>query len=233
MDYLFMLLISFIAGFQAQGQADYTSWNQLLNKFVDASGNVDYTNLKKDRTNLDQIVTQFSIVKLQNSWNRNDQLAFWINAYNAFTLQIIVENYPISSIQNLDGGKTWDVKRFIIDGTKYSLNQIENDIIRAKFNDPRIHFAVNCGAKSCPPLLNAAYEGNKLGQQLENQTKKFVNNTSFNSLSKTSVNVSKIFDWYKSDFDALISFLNKYSNSTINKNAKITFQDYDWSLNRR
>jgi hypothetical protein len=230
---LLLLAILIFTGLQVSGQPDYKPWDQLLSKYVNVSGNVDYAGLKKDEATLDKIVDQFSKTKIDKSWSKNDQLAFWINAYNAFTLQLITDNFPIKSIQNLDGGKTWDVKRFIIDGSKYSLNQIENDIIRSKFNDARIHFAVNCGAKSCPPLLNGAFFGNKLDQQLEDQAKKFINNQSYNKISSTSLSISKIFDWYKADFGILISFLNKLSKVKINPNTKISFKEYDWSLNGR
>ncbi|MBK8705831.1 MAG: DUF547 domain-containing protein [Saprospiraceae bacterium] len=110
-------------------------------------------------------------------------MAFWINVYNVFTIKLIADNYPLKSIMNLDGGKTWDVERIKIGGELYSLNQIENEIIRPQFKDPRIHFALNCAAKSCPPLYDKAYLPSQLDQQLDERTRSFVNSTN-NELSE-------------------------------------------------
>ena len=145
---------------------------------------------------------------------------------------MITENYPISSILKLDGGKTWDVRRIKIGDKSYSLNNIENDILRPEFKDPRIHFAVNCAAKSCPPLWNHAYNVNNLESTLQARTREFINNKAFNSISRDQVEVSKIFEWYASDFGALIPFLNKYSNTQIGSNASIRYSEYNWDLNK-
>ena len=158
-------------------------------------------------------------------------MAFWINAYNAFTVKLIVDNYPVASITKLDGGKPWDRKWIKIGDKTYSLNNIENDILRPQFKDARIHFAVNCAAQSCPPLLNKAWTADNLESNFEKQAKAFVNNPKFNTISAKNVKVSKIFDWYKADFGNLIDFLNKYASTNINGNAKVEYVEYDWALN--
>lgn len=227
------IIFVFLLGFTNYtfGQLDFTKWDAFLKKHVNASGDVHYKAIKADIKSIDLITNELSAKKVSSSASKNDQLAYWINVYNAYTVKLIADNYPISSIQKLDGGKPWDVKRITIEGSKYSLNQIENDIIRATFKDARIHFAVNCGAKSCPPLLNGAYFGKTLDTQLESQTKKFVNNTKYQSIKASQVNISKIFEWYGADFGNIIVFLNKYSQTKIDANATIKFQEYDWSLN--
>lgn len=225
----FLLSISLISSIYAQ--PDYRSWDGFLRKYVSASGEVNYSKIKSNKSELDNIIKSFSTVNIGSSWNKNEQLAYWINAYNAFTIKLIADNYPLSSIQNLDGGKTWDVMRISIGGKKYSLNNIENDIIRKQFKDARIHFAVNCGAKSCPPLLNAAFLPSTLEAQLENQTKKIFTTSKLQQLSASKVKLSKIMDWYASDFGNLIDFINKYSNIKINAKAKIEYLNYDWTLN--
>jgi len=214
-----------------QAQPDYTSWDTFLKKYVSVSGDVDYKSIKANRKELDAITKSFSAVSVLPSWSKNDQLAFWINAYNIFTIQLIVDNYPIKSIQNLDGGKTWDVKRITMNGKKYSLNNIENDIIRPQFKDARIHFAVNCAAKSCPPILNAAFFGKSLDTQLEAVTKKFINNSKFQTIAASKLTLSKIFDWYAVDFGDINTFVNKYSTVKVNKNTVVIFKEYDWTLN--
>ncbi|MBK9742889.1 MAG: DUF547 domain-containing protein [Saprospiraceae bacterium] len=137
----------------------------------------------------------------------------------------------MSSIQDLDKGKTWDVKRITVNGKKYSLNNIENDIIRKQFKDPRIHFALNCGAISCPPLLNKAYLPKTLDVQLETQTKNFFTNKLYQQISPTTAKISKIMDWYKSDFGNIVNFINKYAIVKVSIKTKIEYLPYDWALN--
>ena len=132
---------------------------------------------------------------------------------------------------DLDGGKTWDVKWIDIGDKKYSLNQIEHEIIRPQFNDARIHFAVNCAAKSCPPLYNRAYTETNVNDYLEKRTKLFINDRNFNQIVPMGAKVSKIFEWYKEDFGDLRDYINKYSKTKLNRAAQIDFKEYDWSLN--
>jgi hypothetical protein len=224
---IFALLFIATATF---AQPNYDAFNAFLQKNVSSTGKVDYKNIKKNRTDFDKILTTLAAKTPEKSWSKNDQLAYWINVYNAYTIKLIVDNYPVKKITDLDGGKPWDVKRIELAGSKYSLNQIENEIIRPQFKDARIHFAINCAAKSCPPLLNKAFYSATLQSQLDSQTKKFVL-SSANVLDAKTVKVSKIFDWYKIDFGVLTDFLNKYATVKVNKDAKIEFQDYNWNLN--
>jgi len=230
MRLLFIFFILFVSNI-VHAQPDYKPWDVFLKKYVSASGEVDYKSIKANKKELDGITKTFSTTAAISTWNKYDQLAFWINVYNAFTIDLIVNNYPIKSIQNLDGGKPWDVKRITIAGKKYSLNNIENDIIRTQFKDARIHFAVNCGAKSCPPLLNGAFFGKSLETQLDAVTKKFINNSKFQTITVSKLALSKIFDWYAVDFGDINTFVNKYSVIKVNKNAALSFKEYDWLLN--
>ncbi len=204
---------------------------QLLQKYVSDEGKVNYKGLKLERKRLEEICQSLSSGEVAAGAPRNEQMAYWINVYNLFTIKLIVDNYPITSIQKLDNGKTWDVARIPIGEKKYSLNDIENKILRTKFKDARIHFALNCGAKSCPPLYNRAWKADNLEANLAQRTVKFINNQKFNKLAQTEIKIAKIFDWYQTDFGSIIDFLNKYSVTKINKNAKIVFLDYDWTLN--
>lgn len=209
----------------------HEAWDVLLKKYVSASGKVNYKGFKSDKNKLEDYLKTLSNNAPESAWPKAEQMAFWINAYNAYTIKLIVDNYPLSSITKLDGGKPWDQKWIKIGGKTYSLNNIENDILRPQFKDARIHFAINCAAKSCPPLLNAAWTANNLNNNLDAQAKKFINNTTFNKLSEKKAEVSKIFDWYKEDFGNLIAFLNKYANTKAGAKAKVSFLEYDWALN--
>ncbi len=206
-------------------------FDALLKKYVSSSGVVNYQGFKKEEIRLDAYLKVLEKTNIEKTWSRNKTLAFWINAYNANTIKLILKNYPLKSIMDLNNGKPWDVKWIKIDLRTLSLNNIENDIIRPKYKEPRIHFAVNCAAKSCPPLLNRAWTESNLNSNLERQTKSFINNSKYNTITAGNVEVSKIFDWYGKDFGDLKSYLNKYSNTTIGAGTSINFKTYNWNLN--
>jgi len=203
-------------------------WDQLLRNYVSKTGKVNYKGLKGEKGRLDTYIKLLSENKPNGEWSRNEQLAYWINVYNANTVKLILENYPLKSITDL--GKPWDKKFILVGKTVYTLNQIENEIIRPVFQEPRIHFAVNCAAKSCPPLLNEAFTSEKLNSQLQKQTQAFINSSS-NSISTGKIELSKIFEWYGEDFGDLAAFVQKYTQTTIRENAKVSFKEYDWALN--
>jgi hypothetical protein len=213
---------------EAPTSVSHEIWDQLLQKYVSKTGKVNYNGLKGEMSQLDSYIKLLNSTYPNEKWSRNEQLAYWINVYNANTVKLILVNYPIKSITDL--GKPWDKKFINVGKISYSLNQIENEIIRPVFQEPRIHFAVNCAAKSCPPLLNEAFTAEKLNNQLDKQTRAFIN-SSANKIAERNVEVSKIFDWYGEDFGELIAYLNKYATTPINESAKISFKEYDWALN--
>lgn len=214
-----------------QDGISHAAFDSILQQYVSAKGRVNYKGLKAHKSDLDAYCQTLSENPVQEDWSREEQMVYWINAYNAFTLQLIVTHYPIKSILNLDGGKTWDVKRIKIGGEKYSLNNIENDILRPLFKDARIHFAINCAAKSCPPLLNRAYTAKNLETDLDARTKAFINDPAFNQFSAGKASVSKIFEWYAVDFGNLNKFLNRYVKQQLKGNTTVLFMEYDWGLN--
>ncbi len=209
---------------------NYDAWNALLGKYVAADGRVDYKGLKADSAALNRVTEAFSAQTPTDNWSTNQRLAFWINVYNAFTIKLIVDNYPVGSITKLDGGKPWEVKRVRIGGTAYSLNQIENDIIRPQFKDARIHFALNCAAKSCPPLYNKAFLPSTLDKQLDQRTRAYLHPFT-KGWNASTVELSKIFEWYREDFEDLTIFLKKYTGVKIAPGAAITYSEYNWDLN--
>jgi len=211
----------------------HEKWDGLLGKHVSEEGVVDYRGFQKDTAQLNAYLKMLAQHTPAKSWGRNEKMAYWINAYNAFTVKLILDNYPLKSIRDLDHGAVWDRKWIELGGQTYSLNQIEHEILRKRFPDPRIHFAVNCAAASCPPLLNGAYVAGKLDAQLERQTKAFIGSHTYNKLAPQKVIVSKIFDWYGEDFGELIPFLNRYTEMSINRRAEIQFREYDWALNEQ
>jgi len=211
----------------------HDQWNQLLQTYVSTSGKVDYAGLKSQTDKLDAYLAALSGSVPSESDLSAKAKAFWMNAYNAFTVKLILNNYPVGSITDLHGGKPWDQKWIKLGAKTYSLNNIEHDILRPKFKDGRVHFAVNCAAKSCPKLSNQAFTATNSEQMLNSLTKSFINNKAANTIEKGSVALSKIFDWYGEDFGDLISFLNKYSSTKIANDAAISFRDYNWALNSK
>ena len=196
----------------------HASVNSLLTKYVTDEGVVNYKGFKTEHNKLKTYITFLETHSPEVNWSKNEKLAYWINLYNSLTIDLLLDNYPIASITK-------------IEGKDYTLNEIENKIIRPIFNEPRIHFAVNCGAKSCPKLLNEAFTGDKLEAQLQKQTIAFINNSIENQLTTSSAQISKIFEWYAADFGEIVPFLNKYSDIKVKLNAKISYSEYNWQLN--
>lgn len=209
----------------------HETWDQLLRQHVSAEGKVNYKGFQKSKAKLNTYLDDLAKNPVQDSWSKAEKMAYWINAYNAFTIKLIVDHYPTTSITKLYEGKPWDVKWIKLGDKTYSLNNIENDILRPQFKDARIHFALNCAAKSCPPLLNRAWTAENLEETLDQRAKAFINNPQFNKINADEVQLSKIFDWYASDFGNVIDFLNQYATKKINAKATVKYTEYDWALN--
>jgi hypothetical protein len=233
---LFVSVCSF-----AQKAPSHQQWDKLLKKHVNASGMVNYKGFQKDKAEVDAYLKMLSDNAPQNSWSENEQKAYWINAYNAFTVALIIKHYPVKSIKDI-GGKIykvntpWDIKFITIGGKKYDLNNIEHGILRKKFDDPRIHFALVCASISCPKLQRDAYTGVQLNAQLDDAGKEFLNDRSKNRISANKAELSKYFSWYKGDFTkngSLAEFINKYSQTKMDGNTKVSSIDYNWNLNEQ
>lgn len=242
MKHLLTLILALVISFNANANTDLTnfnnSYNELLKQYVKNDrvkentklALVDYKNLKSDKILLK---TSNLIKKVKvSTLSKDDQLAFWINAYNFYTIELIASNYPVKSIKDLGSffNSVWDKHKFEVEGKQYSLNNIEHSIIRPVFKEPRTHFALVCASISCPDLLNEAYKGEILDKQLDQQTKKFLNNDTKGVIVKSGmVKVSKLFRWYKQDFydkNPLV-FIQDYKNI----NYIHGYLPYNWNLN--
>jgi hypothetical protein len=227
------LFFLFALGVQTivEAQLDHSAFDSLLKKHVSSDGKVDYKGLSIEKAALEAYIKTLSDNTPSATSSKTDKMVFWINAYNALTLKLILSNLPLKTITALDKGKTWDVRRFKIGDKTLSLNDIENTILRP-MGDARIHFAINCAAKSCPPLLNAAFTSETLEAKLEARTISFVNNPKAVAQTATGLKVAKIFDWYGKDFTpSVVVFINKYAKKKAAKTAKLEYFEYDWSLN--
>jgi hypothetical protein len=226
------LTLFIVFGSTAENPIDNSLWDELLREYVSADGRVNYNGIKSDEAKLDKYLKILDDHVPEKTWEENEKLAFWINAYNAFTIALIIDHYPIKSIMAID--KAWDQKFIQLGGKVYSLNEIEHEIIRKQFDEPRIHFALVCAAISCPVLRNESYEPEKLDEQLEQQGLKFINDPDKNIISSKKATVSQLFNWFKEDFTkkgTLVDYLNQFSEKKLSQGAKINFMEYDWGLN--
>lgn len=232
-------------------RVDHSTWDWLLQKYVDRDGMVDYDSWKAsepDRRALKQYLGTLSAADVSARTTRQGKLAYWINAYNALTVQGILDVYPTSSIRNhtakLIGYNIWDDLLLPVDNRKYSLNQIEHKILR-KLGEPRIHFAIVCASIGCPRLLNRAYTSGSLELQLaENTGDFFARQRNFQvDLANRKVRVSSILDWFGEDFGPTprkgLAGLAKYMPDEATRKLiasadfSVSHLDYDWSLNEQ
>ncbi len=237
--YFILLLMSFNS--IGQSKFDHSLFDQILKKHV-INGYVDYKAIKME-SKLDEYLSKLSSANI-SQFSKDEQLAFWINAYNAYTIKLIVDKYPVKSIKDIGFSliaSPWDRQFAFAAGKKYSLNNIEHDIIRKNFNEPRIHFVLVCAAISCPPLRSEAFTGSMLNDQFEDQVQKFFGDKSKNYIDKNKkqIYVSSIMDWYKNDFEKtgnykenIWNYFPKELRSGENsKDYSVKYLDYDWSLN--
>jgi Protein of unknown function, DUF547 len=237
--------------------------------YVDGSGMVDYQGLKADRVKLDAFVESLGEVSeaSYNKWPNTRKIAFWINAYNALTLRAIIDHYPIkssfaksviypkNSIRQIPG--VWDKLKFKVMGRELTLEHIEHRILRKQFNEPRIHMALVCAAKSCPPLRMEPYKGARLSAQLDDQAQKFLRkSTNFRiDHNNNRIYISPIFKWFGDDFLSNYGVKENYSGHSESETAvrryinsflkqedrdflkgsdfPIHYLKYDWSLNEK
>ncbi len=219
----------------------HQQFSTILQKYVSVTGRVNYRRLQQDTLNLNQYLNNLSRNPPGANWSSPEKLAFWINAYNAFTLQLVLRHYPVKSIKDIGSkfqipfvNSVWDIAFINIGDNKMTLNQIEHQILRKEFKEPRIHFAIVCASVSCPKLRREAYTGAALQQQLDDQARSFINDATRNQLQPDKIKISKIFSWFQGDFtrkEPLTNYLNRYSQIKINANARVSTLTYNWSLN--
>ena len=237
---------------------NYAAFDALLAKYVKwnskgVASAVDYDGFAKDRAKLNVVLEEFSAVSQAqyNKFSRDQQLAFLINAYNGFTIELILTKYPdLESIKDLGGlfsGSPWSKELFTLLGKKRNLDWIEHTRIRAKgvFDEPRIHFVVNCASIGCPALRPEAMKAAKLEKQLADSSRRFFSDRSRNRYDKSSqsLKITKLLDWYEEDFEPVKKFLATYAKQLADDPADqerikagsvdYSFLSYDWKLNKQ
>lgn len=215
-------------------KVDHSAWDAILSANVSADGKVNYAGIKEDPT-FQGYLDLLSANHPDETWSKEDGMSFWINAYNAFTVKLITDNYPLASIMDLDGGKVWDRSWIQIGDMTYTLGEIENKQLREGYGDARIHFAINCASFSCPPLLNKAFTPDNLEDELNNTTNAFLADAERNNFEDpANPKLSKIFEWYADDFTTdgtLIDYLNGFLTAPLAAGANVSYLEYNWNLN--
>ncbi len=221
----------------------HASWDSLLRKHVDDQGLVNYQGMTADSSLLKEYLQLLAENPPNNqSWSEAEQMAYWINAYNAFTIKLVVDHYPITGLKEIKNGvpfvnSVWDIKFFEIGGEAFDLNNIEHGILRKEYSDPRIHFALVCASLSCPKLQRFAFTADRLEEQLDQASREFVNDTFRNNIYENPIQLSKILSWYWMDFrdtyDSRYDFIQQYAESPIDTENDIKFLDYNWRLNEQ
>lgn len=222
---------------------DHQVLDDLLKAHVD-KGRIDYAGLKRKEQRLKAYLDALAALKVEDH-SRDQLLAMYINAYNAATLKLILEYYPgLKSIKEIPSSRRWKDARWQVAGQTLSLDALEHEVLRAKFTEPRIHFAIVCASVGCPDLRPEAYTGDRIEQQLQDQARQFharPRNFRWDEPSRT-LYLSAIYEWFSDDFEqpggSVIAYATRFADAPTAEaitrqadNVKIKYLDYDWSLN--
>ncbi len=233
----FLICLSLAAAVSSAQRFDFSIYDELLTKHVEA-GRVDYSALQADQAGLNDFLIRAGKLSGEDfsRWPENYQLAFLINLYNAATLRLVLEHYPVAGIKEIGTffKGPWDQPVVPMFGKTVTLNELEHGIIRKQYNEPRVHMALVCAAKGCPPLRSEAYMAEKLDKQLDDQSRRYLSGPAglVVNPAKGEARISAIFKWYGRDFSSVPAFVEQYSGESI-RGLKIRYLKYDWSLNER
>ncbi len=219
---------------------NHTALTNVLQTFVNAEGKVDYEGLKANRAPLDEYLKTTSVVSLFefSAWDVNTQIAFLINVYNAETLQLIIDHYPVASIKKIGAlfKTAWEINSVQLFGVETNLDHLEHGILRENYSEERIHFALVCASLGCSPLRTEAYIGSQLNRQLNDQALRFMSQADKNRIEGKNLYLSPIFDWFEEDFTRDGKTISEYVSPYMlgdTKGKKIKFTNFNWDLNKQ
>lgn len=230
----FLLVLPLAPTFTSSNEF-HADFDNVLKAYV-SDGKVNYTDLKKNRAQLDAYLAKLASIHESTfvTWSEKERLAYLINLYNAATLQLVINHYPVRSIKRIRTffKGPWDQPVVSLFDKKITLKNLENDIIRKEYKEPRIHMALVCAAKGCPPLRMEPYMAERLDNQLDDQSKEYLSSPVGMRIDEQErkVYLSSIFKWYQKDFPSVVAFAEKYSGVKLD-GFSVHWLDYDWSLN--
>ncbi len=238
-----LLTLSLLLLFSATAQAfdhSHGILNAVLKTYVNKEGMVNYKSLRGNRAGLDSYLEATAAVSKSeyDGWSEKQKLAFLINIYNAETLQLIIDNYPTTSIKKIGSilRGPWDQKVVELFGETTTLNHVEHEILRKDFSEPRIHFAIVCAAMGCPPLRAEAFTPDQVDTQMNEQAKIFMAQSEKNRIEGDTLYLSQIFKWFAGDFIKPGLSIDQYVDPFIegtSSGKSVKYTDYDWSLNQQ
>lgn len=254
--FISFLVAQAVSGYALDKPYDHSAWDQFLTRFVNADGQVDYRGVKENPELLNAYLKQLEEVALSQLelWPREEEIALWMNAYHAAAVKVIVDHYPVDSILDIPGA--WEKKTIFVGGRRFSMNDIHRRKLMETFGDEKVHFALSCTAKSCPPFPRESFKGPTVEGQLYLAAKAFINNEFFTEIipDKKRVRLSKIFEWHQMDFildfgraeevkgfsrteEAMLAFVAYYLDDLAkiqfleSRNYKVKYLKFDWALN--
>lgn len=232
--FLFLLFFAAFVNAQTHSAKFYSRASSFFGKYVH-DGRVDYAAIKKNPRAMQEVISTLASFDLESLTDANGEKAFWINAYNLLVISSVVSRYPVKSPLDVSG--FFDRAQHRVAGNSLTLNGIENDKLRKKYNDARIHFALVCAAKGCPTLLNQAYHSESLDEQLDLRARATLNDAAYVRANPGArkILLSEIFRWYEADFASggrtVIDYINQYRTEKIPIDFSIDLIPYDWTLN--
>jgi hypothetical protein len=224
---LFLFLVSGLAF----TQPEHDLWSEVLQSYVSEDGRVNYKALKDNPVGLNTYLSDLEREPPKDNWTKEEVLSYWINAYNAYTVKLILDFYPVNSIKDIK--RPWSREFIPHEDRSISLNYIEHQILR-NLGEPRIHFAIVCASVSCPILRNEAYIPEQIDKQLHAATRTFLNDSSKNTFGTNRAEISKIFKWFSKDFKTsggVLNFIKAYKSTGITKSSQLYYKNYSWDLN--
>ena len=241
---LSFLIVNFFGQLLGQNHQELHRPFDILLQIYVTGNRFDYARMLNNPRDLERLSDYIDNLELLDptEWSKDEALAYWINLYNAATIELVLTKYPVKSIKDIGGlfSSPWKKKVVKVNNRELSLDEIENDIIRTQFTDARIHFALNCAAIGCPPLNKKAFTDDSLDTQLEAAVNNALANEFWLQVTEQEIRVSKIFDWYEKDFisyaGSVREFIAKYrekdKEAILDATRKLKYLDYDWKLNK-
>lgn len=212
-------------------KVDFTEWSTLLRRNTSVNGTIDYSGFKLDKNQFERVIKKLSNTKITNNWTQDERKAYWINVYNTFSVKLIMDNFPVIRITDLD--KPYKSEFFEINREMMSLSDVEKII--ASFNDPRLLLVLNRNSISGVRLIKRAYTADNLDELLDKRIRLFVNNPEKNNISTETAQLSPLFKMYSKAFSkAKISvkgFVNSYNEGVFWKDQKVVYKSYNNQIN--